>query len=60
MVTGELTFEDEATVHARETEATLCIDMDHDENAAYTYIGKDQAQKIVDHLVKVFKLSPPK
>lgn len=57
---GEITIEDEAMVHARETEPTVCIDVEYGEIEAYTYINKEQAQKIADHLAKVFELPPSK
>jgi len=60
MITGEITIEDETMIHARETKPTLCIDMEYYEITAYTYINKEQAQRIVDHLTKVFELSPQK
>ena len=57
MVVGEITIEDETFLHVRETKPTVCIDVEYGEIEAYTYINKDQAQKIVDHLAKVFELS---
>ena len=56
MVVGEITIEDESMVHAREAKPTVCIDMEYGEVTAYTYINKEQAKRIVNHLSKVFAL----
>jgi hypothetical protein len=57
MITGDLTFEDETMVHARETKPTICIDIEYNEIHAWTYINKEQAKEIIKHLENVFDIS---
>jgi hypothetical protein len=54
---GEIQIDDETMVHARETEETVCVDIEYNESHAYTYINKEKAKRIVDHLNKVFNLA---
>ena len=56
---GELDFDDKTHTHKGELEPTLCIDMEDvgQDVSIYTYINKEQALKIVEHLTKVFELS---
>jgi len=54
---GEIQIDDETMFHARETEETVCVDISCNEKTAYTYINKEDAKRIVEHLNKVFNLT---
>ena len=54
---GEIQIDDETMIHARETEETVCVDINYNESHAYTYINKEKARWIVEHLNRVFNLT---
>ena len=59
MKVGELDFDYETITHKGESEPTLCIDMEDAgrDVLIYTYINKEQAESIINHLAKVFELT---
>ncbi len=55
---GPIEIDDEPRSYPKDTEETVCLEVSQRGGgpSAYSYINKDEAQRIVNHLNKAFNL----